>query len=97
VAAEGGSGFGLAGGEAEGVASVEAEEEIDPAVAESAFAVEDYDCVGRGGVHEFIVSKAWLVRAGGSGCLTILGVPAEIGHSEDCVPLPYGRGSECWY
>ena len=31
------------------------------------------------------------------GCLTILGVPAEIGHSEDCVPLPYGRGSECWY
>jgi len=38
-----------------------------------------------------------LFGAGGPGCLTILGVPAEIGHSEDCVPLPYGRGSECWY
>jgi len=33
----------------------------------------------------------------GGGCLNVLGVPAEIGHSEDCVPLPYGRGSECWY
>jgi len=32
-----------------------------------------------------------------AGCLNVLGVPAEIGHSEDCVPLPYGRGSECWY
>ena len=43
----------------------------------------------------------WPVAAwdlpGTRGCLNVLGVPAEIGHSEDCVPLPYGRGSECWY
>lgn len=45
-AGEGSSGFGLSGGETEDVFAVEAEEEVDPAVAEGAFAVEDYYRVG---------------------------------------------------
>ena len=46
---------------------------------------------------EYTIMNTWKRDSHGTGCLTILGVPAEIGHSEDCVPLPYGRGSECWY
>jgi hypothetical protein len=58
----------LAGGEAEGVFAVEAEQEVDPAVAEGALAVEDYDFViGEG--HGFIVAVIW---TGGTACPTWL-------------------------
>ena len=55
LAAEGGSRFGLTGDEAEDVFAVEAKKEIDPAVAEGAFAVEDHDRVRA--IHIYIVSE----------------------------------------
>ena len=46
LAGEDGSGCGLAGGEAEDVFLVEAKQKVDPAIAEGAFAIEDYDSMG---------------------------------------------------
>jgi hypothetical protein len=50
------SGFRLAGGEAKDVFVVEAQQEVDPAIAEGALAIEDHDWV-RGGTHSSIVSQ----------------------------------------